>query len=104
MVIHVLLGTAAWLVWRRPTLGTRGALLLWGWQLLVNAAWTPVFFGLHSPRLALLVILVLLLLVVLLIRAFLRLRPLAAALLLPYAAWTCYAVYLNAGFVWLNPG
>ena len=33
---------------------------------------------------------------------FARLRPMAAALLAPYLAWTCYACYLNIGFWWLN--
>lgn len=108
-LLYGLLGAAAWLVWRRPTpvsltLGQRRALITWGWQLLLNAAWSPVFFGLHSPALGLVVILPLLAMIVLTMRRFARLKPLAAWLLLPYAAWTCYAVYLNIGFFWLNPG
>nr|WP_283949950.1 TspO/MBR family protein [Limobrevibacterium gyesilva] len=102
--LYVLIGTAAWLVWCRPSPGQRRALLLWGWQLLLNAAWTPAFFGLHSPALGLLVILPLLCLIGLTIRAFAAQRPVAAALMVPYAAWTCYATYLNVGFLWLNPG
>lgn len=102
--LYVLMGIAAWLVWRSPALGQRAALRLWGWQLLLNAAWTPAFFGLHSPRVGLAVLAVLLVLLGLTIRAFHRLRPLAAWLMLPYLLWTCYATYLNAGFAWLNPG
>jgi translocator protein len=102
--LYMLIGISAWLIWRQATALQRPALRLWGWQLLVNAAWSPAFFGLHSPALGLGVIAVLLLLIGLTIRRFYAIRPLAAALMMPYAVWTCYATYLNAGFLWLNPG
>ena len=94
----------AWLVWRARQ-GSRDfrPLRLWGWQLLVNAAWSPAFFGLHSLALGLVVIVALLLLIVATLRSFRRVRPAAAVLMLPYLAWVCYAAYLNAGFVMLNP-
>lgn len=101
-VLYVLMGTAAWLVWRRP--GHRRPLLLWGWQLLANAAWNPVFFGLHATGPALALILALVVLVGLTTAAFARRRRAAGVLLFPYLLWTCYAAYLNAGFWWLNPG
>jgi tryptophan-rich sensory protein len=104
MALYVLIGVSAWLVWRRPAIGQRAALQLWGWQLLVNAIWPPIFFGLHSPALGMAAILLLLGMVGFTARAFAAIRPAAGALLLPYAAWTCYAAYLNAGFLWLNPG
>ena len=47
--------------------------------------------------------LALLVLIGLTVRAFRRIRPSAALLMLPYLAWTCYATYLNVGFVILNP-
>jgi len=100
--LYVMIGTAAWLVWRQPL--HRQALRLWGWQLLLNAAWTPAFFGLRSTVLGLVVIVPLLALIGLTIRAFRRLSPLAALLMVPYALWTLYATYLNAGFWWLNRG
>jgi tryptophan-rich sensory protein len=103
-VLYVLMGVAAWLVWRRPAVGQRAALRLWGWQLLVNAAWPAAFFGLHGPRLGLAVLVLLLALIGLTIRAFHRQRPAAGLLMVPCALWTCYALYLNAGFAWLNPG
>ena len=99
--LYVMMGTAAWLAWRQPA--HRAALLLWGWQLLANALWTPAFFGLHSPRLGLLVLAVLLALIALTLRAFLRLDRRAGFLMLPYLLWTLYATYLNLGFWWLNP-
>ncbi len=102
--LYVLMGVAAWRVWRAPADGRRWALRLWGWQLLLNALWTPAFFGLHSPGLAMAVILAMLVLVGRTIAAFAGQDRLAAALLVPYALWSCYATYLNAGFLWLNPG
>jgi len=109
--LYLLMGTAAWLVWRQrapagPSSaggGKRAALRLWGWQLLLNAGWAPAFFRLHSPGVSLIIVLLLIGLVGLTIGAFGRIHRPAAALLLPYALWMCYAGYLNAGFFWLNP-
>jgi tryptophan-rich sensory protein len=98
--LYVMIGVAGWLVWRRC--GAAGPLRLWGWQLAANALWTPAFFGLHSPALAMLVVVVMLVLLGLTIRAFLGVHRAAAGLLLPYLAWSSFAAYLNAGFWWLN--
>lgn len=99
-VLYVMIGTAAWLVWKRhgPSLPLR----LWGWQLAANAAWVPVFFGLHSPALGLVVLAAVLTLTALTIEAFRRVRLTAALLMVPYACWSLYAAYLNAGFWLLN--
>ncbi len=110
-VLYVLIGLAAWLIWREramravPAADGEGLrpLRLWGWQLLVNAAWAPAFFGLHATWPALLVMPPLLALIGATLIAFWRVRPIAGWLLLPYLAWTCYAAYLTAGFWWLNP-
>lgn len=100
MTLYVLIGIAGWLVWRR--VGAGRALRLWGWQLAVNALWNPAFFGLRNIGLALAVIVVLIPMIAVTIRAFAKARPLAAWLMAPYLAWTCFAAYLNAGFWWLN--
>ena len=117
--LYVAMAVAVWRVWRRPVPGLRlvGAapavprapglrrrgLQLWGWQLAFNAAWNPVFFGLHKPAAALGVILCLGLLVALTLRDFRRIDRIAGLLMAPYLAWVCYATWLNAGIVWLNP-
>lgn len=103
--LYPLMGVAAWLVWRRIDVGVerkRTALRTWGWQLLVNALWSPAFFGLHQLGLALAVIVALLLAILLTIRRFAALQPSAALLMLPYVLWVGYATYLNIGFWWLN--
>jgi tryptophan-rich sensory protein len=110
--LYVLIGVAAWLVWRPHGAGAEAAagganslrpLRLWGWQLLANAAWAPVFFGLHDLGGAVLVIALLLGTLGATLLAFWKIRPAAGWLLLPYLAWTCYAAYLTVGFWWLNP-
>ncbi len=117
--LYVAMAVAAWRVWRRlPVLRFRIAgsaatdsvalrrrgLLLWGWQLAVSAAWTPVFFGLHRTGPALAVITGLAALVALTVRDFRHVDRPAAVLMAPYLAWVCYAFWLNAGIAWLNPG
>lgn len=98
--LYVMIGTAGWLAWQRQ--GASRSLRLWGWQLAANAVWAPAFFGLHSPRIAMGVMVVMLVLVVLTIRAFRPVHRIAAILMLPYLAWSLYAAYLNAGFWMLN--
>lgn len=103
--LHLMLGIAAWLVWRRGSRpAMRAALKWWGWLLLFDAAWSPTFFGLQRPGLALVVIVPLLVLIGITMRDFARIDRAAVTLMLPYALWMCYAGCLVAGFVWLNPG
>ena len=99
--LYVMIGSAAWLVWRQPV--HRTALRLWGWQLLANALWSPAFFGLRSITLGLVVLAIMLPLVVLSVRAMWRIDRRAGLLMLPYLLWSLYATYLNVGFWWLNP-
>ena len=102
---YTLMAVAAWLVWRRAGIARRRhyqALRLWGWQLLANALWTPAFFGLHRPGLALAVILAMDALVAATLLAFRKVDRVAAGLMAPYLAWGAYAAWLNAGLWWLN--
>ncbi len=100
-VLYVLIAVSAWLVWRR--VGWNGAGLPMGWwftQLMLNAVWTPLFFGAHLVGTALSVILALLGAIIGTIMVFRRHHALAAAMLLPYAAWVGFASLLNAS-IWL---
>jgi tryptophan-rich sensory protein len=99
--LYVLIGIAGWLVWRLSA--SAQPLRLWGWQLAANACWTPAFFALRSPPLALAVCVVLLALIARTMRSFWRVRRRAAWLMAPYLGWSCFATYLTAGFWWLNP-
>ena len=86
--------------------GARGrtiAIVFFALQLAVNLAWSPVFFGLHDIRAALIVIGVLDVLVLVTIVLFWRVRRVAALLLLPYLAWIAFATLLNWEFLKANP-
>lgn len=105
-ILYAGMGVAAWLVWReRPTAGDRlrVPLALFLVQLAVNALWSWVFFVWQSGALATLNILLLDLLVIATILAFRRIRPLAAALLLPYLAWIAFATALTLSTWQRNP-
>jgi len=103
-VLYLLMAAAAWLVWRRYGIG--GALfplILFVAQLLLNAAWTWLFFGLHRIREALIDIAVLWATILATLIAFWRLEPLAGILLLPYLAWVSFAAMLNRTIWRMNP-
>ena len=105
--VYVLAGAGAWLVWRRVDIGVerkRAALRLWGWGLLIDAAWSPAFFGLHGLGASLGVVLIMLAVALLVARRFRPLQPAGATLAMAHAAWVAYAAYLNAGAWWLNQG
>jgi tryptophan-rich sensory protein len=100
-VLYLSIAVAGWLVWRaRPE--SAKPLVLWGSQLVLNAAWSLLFFGLHLPSLALVEIVLLLALLLATTVSFFGVRPLAGVLFLPYAAWVSFAAYLNAGLWYLN--
>jgi translocator protein len=95
-VLYTLMAVAAWLVWQRGGWrGQRGPLRLYLVQLALNAAWSPLFFGLKMPGVAFLEILLLLAAIVLTALAFRRVSPAAAWLFGPYIAWVAFASFLN---------
>ena len=100
--LYVLMGIAAWLVWRSPGDRTT-ALVLFGAQLAANALWSWLFFAWHRGAMAAIEVLVLLALIVATTAAFWRISRLAALLMLPYLAWVTFASALTWA-VWLaNP-
>ncbi len=102
-VLYLLMGIAAWLVWREG-ISRRSAIALglFAAQLALNFAWSLIFFGQQRIGAALLEIAALWLVILATIIAFWRVRPAAGALLLPYLGWVSFASYLNAGIWRLN--
>lgn len=102
--LYALMGVALFLIWRQGDAGVdvRGAVAVFVAQLILNAVWTPAFFGMRSPATGLAIIVPLCALIVATIVAFWSIRPLAGMLLLPYAAWTGFATVLNASIYALN--
>lgn len=94
--LYILMGVAAWRVWRAADRDTaRGPLAVFALQLAVNLGWSVAFFGLRNPGLAVAVILALDLLVLVTALMFRRIDRLAAWLLVPYLAWISFATLLN---------
>jgi translocator protein len=100
-VLYVLIGIAGWRVWRAAG-AVRAAPLalgLWTAQLVANASWSGVFFGLSAFGPAIAVIVTLDLLVLATIVAVRRHDRWAVWLLVPYLAWILYATVLNVA-IW----
>ena len=104
-ILYVLMGVAAWLVWRRHGFGAgRTALILFLVQLAANALWTWLFFAWRQGAGAFAEILVLWALIVATIASFGRLNVPAAWLMVPYLAWVTFATALTLSVWRLNPG
>ena len=95
--LYLTIAVAGWLAWREA--GWSPALAVYAVQLALNAAWTPLFFGLHRPGLALIDLVLLWCAVAATIALFLPLHAGAAWLLVPYLGWVSFAVALNAA-IW----
>jgi tryptophan-rich sensory protein len=101
--LYLMMAVAAWLVWQRGGLAAQlRPLGLFLAQLVLNAAWTALFFGLHRPGVAFAEILLLWLVIALTIAAFWRVHRVAAGLLVPYLAWVSFASVLNGALWRLN--
>ncbi|WP_404816083.1 TspO/MBR family protein [Streptomyces thermolineatus] len=99
-VLYALVGTSAWLVQRARGRRARTELGLWGVQLLLNAAWTPLFFGARQYGLAFADVCLLLLTAGATAVLFRRVRPAAGYLLVPYLLWVAFAAALNLS-IWV---
>ena len=103
LTLYVLMGTAAWLIWReRYHRGRSAALAAYAIQLLLNAAWAPLFFGAGNIGAGLFVIVALWLSIAWTIREFAAVRAGAAWLLAPYLIWVGGASALNLAIWKLN--
>jgi len=103
-LLYALMTYAAWRVMGR--IDTRRDTILFAIvfiaQLLFNALWSIVFFGMHNPAYALIVVVFLEASVIAMILVFARYDRVAALTQLPYAAWVAFASLLNLSIVLLN--
>lgn len=93
-LLFLLMGTALYLVSEKEG-GKIAAYAVFAVQLVLNLAWSAVFFGLHSPGGALVVIVVLWLAILMTIVKFRKVTPVAGYLLIPYILWVSFASFLN---------
>jgi len=102
LTLYLMIAIAGWLVWQKNRSIKNPAIVCWGCQIVLNALWSWLFFGLQSPALALVNIFLLLILILAFIRFSWPVSRSASILFMPYALWVAFATYLNLGIVLLN--
>lgn len=101
--LFLLMGFALYLVWTSESRKSkRLAYSAFGIQMVLNALWSIIFFGLHSPGGALVEVVFLWLAILATIIAFAKISKPAAWLLVPYITWVSFAMYLNYSIYALN--
>ncbi len=100
-VLYALMGVAAWLVWKnavgKPI--ARAGLWIFGIQLVLNALWSVVFFGLREPMWAWMELIALWIAILVTADHFIRINRWAGLLMIPYLAWVTFAGVLNY-YIW----
>ncbi len=99
-VLYILMAVAAWLVWKAGN--AKAALTLFFAQLVLNLAWSILFFGVRSPGLGLIDVAAMWIAIAATIFAFAFKSRLAAVLMVPYLCWVSFAAALNAAIFTLN--
>lgn len=101
-VLYAMIAVSGWLVWRQAgsIRAARTPLGVYALQLVLNLAWTPLFFGAGLHGTAFVEIILLMVAILATIVLFTRIHRAAALLLVPYAGWTLFATVLN-GSIWL---
>jgi translocator protein len=102
--LYALMGLAlAIIITARGAWGREHAVIAFVIQLVLNLAWSPLFFAAHQITWALLLLVALDVAVLVTVWLFWRVRPVAGILLLPYFAWVLFATLLNYQFMVANP-
>jgi translocator protein len=100
-ILYVMIAIAGWLAWRGRD-RSRLPITLWGGQLLLNALWSWLFFGLERSGFAFVDIVILWLLIAAFIVSAWRISRPASLLFVPYALWVGFAAALNFAIWRLN--
>jgi translocator protein len=101
-ILYTFMGIAAWIIWRHGSGGRQLPLAIYAVQLLLNAGWSALFFGLRNPGVALLEIGILWLAILATAVMFWKVSKLAAALMVPYLIWVSFTGFLNARICQMN--
>lgn len=96
-ILYILMGISLYLVWEKKKVPA----VFWI-QLILNALWSIIFFGMRNPTLALMDIVALWITIILTMKAFYKINKIAAYLLIPYLVWVSFATILNLIIVLLN--
>ena len=103
-LLFVLMGISAGIIWNKGFYHkwVKIALYHFGFQLLLNVAWSLVFFGMKEIFGALLVVVTLFVLLLFTYKRFKVVNAKAAYLLVPYVLWVAFASVLNFSIWQLN--
>jgi len=103
-LLFILMGISLFLVWKAGSekRDVKLALSFFGLQLMLNILWSALFFGIESPGLAFIEILILWSAILGNITIFYRISRTASALLVPYLFWVTFASILNVTIWFLN--
>jgi tryptophan-rich sensory protein len=95
--LFIMMGISLFLVWQKSCEDkkVKTALYLFAGQLILNALWSVAFFGLRSPLLGLMEIIILWIAILTTILSFMKLSRTAAYLLIPYILWVSFAAIVN---------
>lgn len=100
-VLYVMIAVAGWLVWREAGIGA--AMVFWGLQLVLNGAWSWLFFGRRRMDLAMVDVIALWLAIAIFIVLAWPISTWAALLFVPYLVWVSLAATLNRSVWRRNP-
>jgi len=103
-ILYVLMGVSAYLIWVKglEKKEVRTALMFFALQLILNALWSILFFGMRNPFYGLIEIVFLWAAIAITIQKFYKISRTAAYLQIPYICWVSYAAFLNYGIWRMN--
>ena len=100
ITLYTLMGISLYLIWNKRD---KFSILIFGFQLILNALWSLLFFGLQNPFYALVEIIILWFAILIMIVKFYKIDKRAGLILLPYILWVSVATALNYYVFILNP-
>ena len=103
-ILYFMMGLSLYLVWTAPLSDPfrKKGMILFFIQLILNGAWSPVFFGLRSISGGLVIIVLMWFFILATFYYFRKVSFKAALLLVPYLIWVSYAFLLNLSLLLLN--
>lgn len=101
--LYILLGISFFLIWKEEASKERDlAIKVFSIQMLLNFAWSFLFFYFNLIGAALIEIILLWISIASMIYLFYKIKPVAAYMNIPYLLWVSFATILNAGYYFLN--
>ncbi|MES2812502.1 MAG: TspO/MBR family protein [Bacteroidota bacterium] len=104
-ILYIMMGIACGIIWtnhQKKNADTKNALMTFVFQLILNALWSLLFFGLKNPLLAFIEIILLWLVIYETIKSFTKIDTRTGKLLYPYLIWVSFATILNGSIWYLN--